>query len=296
MNEPAARVVLGTAQLGMDYGIAHRGEQPAQDTADALIDMAWNAGVPFLDTAQAYGDSESVIGTFFLRNPDCRVRVISKLHPGLAEADSDQIYAAIRASADRLQGRLDAMMLHDARMLKRWNDGLGQALIRCREDGVISMIGVSVYTPDEFQEALNNSECQVIQAPFNALDRDLLNSGLFARAQELGVTLHLRSVFLQGLLLLDPRDLPPEMSFAHDTILSWRAKCNRWGREAADVALLFAAQAVPDAFLVLGCEAPDQLADNLNCLGSTPLEQDFLDELMLIPSPDQRVTRPYLWH
>jgi aryl-alcohol dehydrogenase-like predicted oxidoreductase len=296
MNDPAARLVLGTAQLGMDYGVANQTGKPPPEIADAVLDLAWKEGLACLDTAQAYGESEAVIGSYLARHPACPIRVISKLDPALADAGEGDIYAAVCSSADRLHGRLDAMLLHDASMLARWDAGLGRALLRCRDAGIISTIGVSVYTPDEFREALTHSDIRLVQAPFNALDRTLYSDGLIARAGEAGVSLHLRSIFLQGLLLLDAETLPPELAFAENSVAGWRALCRRYDRPPAAAALLFAARTVPDAFLVVGCETPDQLARNIDCLRAKPLDAVVWDDIMSLPQANVRTTRPYLWN
>jgi len=295
-NDPVSRLVLGTVQLGMDYGVANRTGKPALATADAVLDLAWKGGLACLDTAQAYGESEAVISSYLSRHPDCPLRVISKLDPALADASEDDVYAAICSSADRLHGHLDAMLLHNASMLARWKSGLGRALRRCRDDGIFTTIGISVYTPDEFRQALTHSDIRLIQAPFNALDRTLYTNGLIARAVEAGVSLHLRSIFLQGLLLLEPDTLPPKMAFAKNSIAGWRAVCGRHDRSSADTALLFAARAAPEAFLVVGCETLDQLARNIDCLRAAPLDANVWDDIMSLPQADNRTARPNLWN
>lgn len=296
MDNPVSRLVLGTAQLGMDYGVANRTGKPSPATVEAMLDLAWNEGVARLDTAQAYGESEEVIGNYLAAHAECQIGIISKLAPGFAEAHENEIHAAIEASADRLHGRLEGMLLHDASMLDRWDDGLGRALIRGRDEGLFKVVGVSVYTPDEFRKALSFPDIRLVQAPINVLDRTLISDGLIAQAREADVAVHIRSIFLQGLLLLDVDTLPPALAHARKYIVGWRALCQRHGQNPGVAALLFVAQVIPDAFLVVGCETPDQLAMNLSYLRADPLDAAFLDEIMSLPQADERVTRPYLWN
>jgi aryl-alcohol dehydrogenase-like predicted oxidoreductase len=296
MDDQVARLVLGTAQLGMNYGVANTAGRPAPATADALLNLAWKEGLAYLDTAQAYGESESVIGDFLARHPNSPIRVISKLDPALADADEATICAAVAASAKRLHGHLDTMLLHDASMLTHWDTGLGGALRRCRDEEIIATIGVSVYTPDEFRQALTHDEIGLIQAPFNALDRTLYSDGLIGRASQMGVSLHLRSIFLQGMLLFDTDTLPPDLAFAKTHIADWRALCLRHGKAPAEAALLFAARTAPEARLVVGCETPDQLAGNIDYLRTSPLDPAICDDIMALPPADERTIRPYLWY
>ena len=296
MNDPVARLVLGTAQLGMNYGVANRTGKPAPKVAAAVLDLAWKEGITCLDTAQAYGDSESVIGSYLERHPDCPIRIISKLDPAIADGDEYEIYASICGSANRLNGRLDAMLLHNASMLDRWESELGRALRRCRDEGIISTIGISVYTHDEFRQALTHSDIRLIQSPFNALDRSLFSDGLVERATESGVSLHLRSIFLQGLLLLEAEALRPDMAFAAKDVARWQALCRSYEEPPSAVALLFAALAVPEAFLVVGCETTDQLAGNIADLRAKPLDTKVWNDIMSLPKADERTIRPDLWH
>lgn len=296
MADPAARLVLGTAQLGMAYGIANRTGRPSRKAADALLALAWREGLAYLDTAQAYGDSEAVIGDFLDRHPDCPLRVVSKLQPSLAGAPEDTIVAAVAASADRLGGRLAAMLLHDASSLENWETGPGRALRRCRDEGIVPAIGISVYRTEDFRRATTLDGIGLIQAPFNALDRALDRDGLLDRAIEKGIELHLRSVFLQGLLLLDIDTLAAGMGFAADNIAVWRALCRRHGRAPEEAALLFAAQAVPAAFLVIGCETPNQLAANIAYLRGLPLDAACFEDIIALPPANERTIRPDLWN
>lgn len=62
MRPLTERVALGTAQLGMAYGVANTAGQPTSEAATGLVATAWGAGVRSFDTAQAYGsDRKSVV-------------------------------------------------------------------------------------------------------------------------------------------------------------------------------------------------------------------------------------------
>lgn len=286
MDDAGSRVVLGTAQLGLDYGIANRAGRPDPARAEVLLARAWREGVRMLDTARAYGAAEAVIGAFLRAHPECPFRVVTKLSPG-DDADPE---SAIADSAARLGDPVAAMLLHDSAMLDQWAGSLGRALRRAVADGRIQATGVSVYTPEEFARALEADGLDIIQAPFNALDRALLEKGLLDHAQRRGKTVHLRSVFLQGLLTMDA---PP--AFAAADVARWRALCARHGRAPQDAALQFAAQAT-DAALVIGVDGEDQLCADMDALRGAALPPEFMDAVRALPVPEERVIRPYLWN
>jgi aryl-alcohol dehydrogenase-like predicted oxidoreductase len=296
MGDAAARLVLGTAQLGMEYGIANRTGRSDRDAADALLLDAWNEGVNMLDTAQTYGDSEAVIGDFLCRHPEARFRVVSKLSPSFAAADCEVLANAVRDSRRRLEGHLSIMLLHDPAIIDLWDDGLGGALDYCIDSGWIDAVGVSVNTPEEFAGALELAGVQVIQAPFNVFDRALLDNGSLKRARALGKQVHLRSVFLQGLLLMEEDELPPGMAFARTPLREWRSFCTRWERTPAEIALLFAAAAAPDARLVVGADSAEQFVANAATLRGPPLDRECMEVLLGAAPMEEKLVRPYLWN
>ena len=57
-----SKLMLGTVQFGMDYGIANTSGKPDAATVKQILFEAFENGVNALDTAPEYGDSEEVIG------------------------------------------------------------------------------------------------------------------------------------------------------------------------------------------------------------------------------------------
>ena len=118
---------------------------------------------------------------------------------------------------------IDLPFLHNPKDLI--NNDIGEELIqglnRYREEGKIKKIGVSVYSPDELEELISNLKIDIIQAPFNIMDRRLLTSGWMERLKSLGIEVHVRSIFLQGLLLMKQEDLP-------DQFKKWSSHFSKW--------------------------------------------------------------------
>ena len=262
-DDPVSRLVLGTVQLGMEYGIANRTGQPSRAQADEILLLAHGEGIQALDTAQAYGDSEAVIGDFLRRHPQCDFAIVSKLDPGIDVADGDAIMAAVQRSRRQVGRKLEAILVHDAAALERWRGALGRALRRCVDEGWAGTLGVSIYAPEELEAALDIEEIELIQAPFNVFDRRIADGGLLERALEMGKRMFLRGAFLQGLLLVDADDLPSHMSFAGEALRSWRKVCARHGLGPHLAAIKYVAAAAPRASLVVGCETVSQLAGTL---------------------------------
>lgn len=208
----AARLVLGTVQLGQLYGASNRTGLPSESAAIALVRTAIQHGVRCLDTARAYGDAERRIGLALTANLPYAA-VVTKLSPlaHLApDASETEVIAAVAASLAESRmhlGRdlLNSVLLHRAHHRLAWGGSVWQHLRQEREARRIGRLGVSVQTPDETLEALSDPLVQHLQLPFNLLDYRWQSQGVIdALAARSDVVVHVRSVFLQGLLTCDP--------------------------------------------------------------------------------------------
>lgn len=222
-----SRIGLGTVQFGLDYGITNKAGRPAQDEVEAICGLAARAGIDTLDTAFLYGDSEAVIGRTTAAAP---FRIVTKT-PKFADAVSgdaaaEALLAALRTSLDRL-GRqsVDALLFHDADdLLGPHGAALWAAMERAKADGMAARIGASVYQGRQIDTALDRYPVEIVQLPFNPLDRRLIEGGQIARLSAAGVEIHARSLFLQGLLLQPPGAIEPRFGVLRDAV----AEIHEW--------------------------------------------------------------------
>lgn len=294
-SDISSRFALGTAQIGMRYGIANATGKPGAEDAQRMLDSAWSAGIRCLDTAQNYGDAEAVIGEWHARHPDRRFRVITKMHPALDLSDATVVRREIEASGERLGVRPAGVLLHDPALLGRIGGSLGDALAAARASGATDAIGISVYTPEEFAAAIALPVVGIVQAPFNVFDRRIVEQGLVDKAVAAGKAVYLRSVFLQGLLTLAVEELPERMAFAAESVAEWRELCARRGLAPYPTAFKFAQQSVAEACLVVGCETEEQLARNVDVFNAPPLRQDDISAIARLTRAPDRMINPALW-
>jgi aryl-alcohol dehydrogenase-like predicted oxidoreductase len=193
---------VGTVQFGMRYGIANTTGQVTAEHAHAMLRVAATAGIDTLDTAVAYGSSEICLGTLGVSE----FRVVTKLPP--LPADERDATGWVRRQVAGSLSRLAIQQLHGL-MLHRPSDLLGaqglallEGLRAVQAEGQTEKIGVSVYAPDELGPLLDLHPFDIVQAPLNLIDRQLVASGWLQRLSAAGVEVHVRSAFLQGLLLM----------------------------------------------------------------------------------------------
>jgi aryl-alcohol dehydrogenase-like predicted oxidoreductase len=287
-------LVLGTAQLGMSYGVANKTGKPDPERAASLLTAAWNAGIRVVDTAQSYGDSERLIGNWLAAHPGRPLHVVTKLASSV-EPNRTAIVRAARQSCEVLGQPVAALLAHDATVVETWNAELQAALDQCLELGLAESVGVSIYTPAQFRAALKIPAIQTIQAPFNALDRRLLQTGLLDRALAGGRAILLRSVFLQGLMVLDAGEVPARLEYAERDLARWRQLCARRGESLASAAVGYVRRAAPRALIAIGCETVEQISTNARLAAAHKLPDALVEDIERLPQPDERVINPSLW-
>lgn len=272
-----SRLVLGTAQLGMAYGVSNVTGQPDLKTADAIVKTAWENGIRKYDTAQAYGKSEEVLGKT-IRSLDLsdRTKIITKLHPDLDHLNKSELEESVEKSLSRLNVPiLHGLMLHREEYLEIWESGLGETLQSFVRKGLAEHIGVSVYFPDRAVSALKKHGINMIEIPSNIFDRRFEQAGVFELAQERGKEIYVRSVFLQGLILMDIEDLPERMQFGVQVLKRLESLSKETGLSKQDLSLNYVGETFPETNVVFGAETPEQVKKNVKTWES-PLPADVL--------------------
>lgn len=206
------KLALGTVQFGLDYGVANSFGRVTVQEAGAILQCAQACGLDTLDTAIAYGDSESVLGQLGIQHWN----TVTKL-PAVPENCQDVaqwVHEQIEQSMARLGvSQLHGVLLHrPAQLLEKMGPALFGTLQTIKAQGKTRKIGVSVYGPTELDALFDAYALDLVQAPLNILDRALVESGWASRLHDAGVEVHTRSAFLQGLLLMPAAQRPAKFN------------------------------------------------------------------------------------
>lgn len=304
LGRTCGEYVVGGAQLGLDYGLANVAGRPSPDQVHTMLAMAAAAGATTIDTAAAYGDSESVIGAALANDADLHERfwVITKLDPEVGDARdpfevANLVRQAVDASRRRLrQDRIPLLLLHRSSALRALDGALWETLRKLVEQDIIGGLGVSVYAPEEALDALSDPHVAAIQIPLSALDRRMVAAGVPDRCRERGVALFARSLFLQGALAapnLPPGAYPGRLKPYVDRF-HWEAA--QLGRTGANLALAYV-RAIPGLTgLVIGAETVGQVRDNVTLFDLQPLDPNERYALeAALGSPDDNLVDVSRW-
>ncbi|MDP9202123.1 MAG: aldo/keto reductase [Gemmatimonadota bacterium] len=255
------KLALGTVQFGLDYGIANKHGRVPFDEAKAVLQYARSNGIDTLDTAIAYGDSEQRLGEIGVQNWN----TVSKLPPIPTDCHNLAQWAmsAVSGSLTRLRIKgLYGLLLHrPLELLGPRGVELYEALDLLKSDGLVQKTGVSVYDPAELTDLCASYHFDLVQAPLSVMDRRMVDSGWLTRLGELGTELHVRSIFLQGLLLMGPGERPKSFD-------RWSALWERYENWLAGAGLTRLQACVRYALsfpeigkVVIGVDSVDQLRD-----------------------------------
>ena len=264
------RIVLGGAQLGLPYGILNGGETLSREEVARILDTAAGHGIDSIDTAIAYGQSESIIG----ETSQNRFKIISKLPPLPLDVSNvfEWVLAQVEASLSRLKcTSLDALLLHQPQDLTEAHGAELFAAISCLKiEKTIQRFGVSIYTPDELNGIIGTFDIDVVQAPLNVFDRRIL--GVIGQLSALNIEVHVRSVFLQGVLIAKPEDRPQRFNQWSEHFAMFDEWVNSSGMSAMACCLGFALQQPGIAKLVIGTTSATSLAEIMTSIPNSHLE------------------------
>lgn len=285
-----SKITLGTAQLGVKYGIANIIGKPNYRSAVKILDFSWNNGINIFDTAPRYGNSEDIIGSFIsakLNEKSKKIFVMTKLPPIKLKYDLsfDNIYNFIKSqilqSLNRIKiNTIPFYLMHNPSdiFLK---DGLAiECLLQLKNEGLIEKFGISAYNSIEVEESLNFKEIEVIQLPMNIFDLRFIENGLLKRLSRKKYIIFARSIFLQGLFFLSPEHLPNYLNPAKEYLIKLRALSKSYEISIAKLAFLFVRDIPEITSMIIGTEKIDQIAENISFLEEKPLSVELVSTII----------------
>jgi aryl-alcohol dehydrogenase-like predicted oxidoreductase len=269
---------LGASQLGLDQTpTTPRGRSPERETADAM-QIAARAGLAVLDAQVSFGRAETVIGNLMPRPNPFRVMIKA----GRADRGPDFVEDEARAALRRLRlDKADTIMVQSAGDLCcPQGAAVWDRLKQLRDEGLFAKIGVSVFASDEPVALTRRFKPDIVQAPASLLDQRLIISGALAEIAGLGVEVHLRSIFLQGLLFLPPDRMPVALRGASGPLSRVRRMIAEGRSDPLQAALGFALSRPEARHVIVGVASAAELQAVIAASASPPPDLDW-DEMAL---------------
>jgi len=287
---PTSKIVLGTVQFGLNYGINNTSGQVSEIEAFNILSYAKKQGIETLDTAHTYGNSEDVIGKFIQKSGEL-FNLISKV-PKLEEGKELNDY--LKESLESLSAaNLYAYLFHDFDSYKS-NPSLLLELIRLKHEGKIRKIGFSLYYPHELEYLLEqNIEFDIVQVPYSVFDQRF--DKYFTELKKLGKEVHVRSVFLQGLVFKNPETLEGRFLSIKDKLAKLGDIAQKSGLKISGLCLNFAVLNENIDKVVVGVDSLDNLEENVSDLSQIKITKKYYDKLKHLLVTDEQIILPINW-
>jgi len=283
------KLALGTAQFGMQYGVANIGSDFNLQKISEILEYASKNEINTLDTAIHYGEAERRLGLIGIKDWN----VITKLHSSnMDETDPlGWLEKQVESSLDNLRIQtLSGMLIHDGKLLSgKYGKLIWKKLNQLKNQGLIGKLGISIYQPSELDDLYEQFSFDLVQAPLNVFDRRIEDTGWLAKIENENSELHIRSIFLQGLLLMEPSLRPEKFN-------NWQHLWKRWEDWLSDNNIN-ALEACLNAFfnkpgidkIIIGIDSLRHLQEIVSILRNThaiefPLDLSCNDELLINPS------------
>ena len=270
-----SKLALGTAQFGLDYGIANESGKIKILDVKNILEFARVSKIDLIDTAIGYGDSEKVIG----ENGAQEFKIVSKLPPFTENLLDIDLWLKnnVQSSLKRLGVKfLYGLLLHRPGDLRGdMGKKLIKALKKIQSQGLIKKIGLSIYDPRELDEFINLIEPDIIQAPLNIIDRRLETSGWLSKLHQSGIEVHTRSTFLQGLLLIPIKKIPSKFDKWNSIWEKWNSELFKNNLNASEVCLSYPLSLPEVTREIVGIDNLNQLKNLVKISKNNTVKKDW---------------------
>jgi len=283
------RIVLGTAQFGMDYGINNTHGKIRPEEVFNILDEAARMGIDTLDTANSYGNSEKVIGDF-IQDSNVTFKLVSKV----PECKPDKISMLFDKSLSRLRvPEIYGYLFHcfDAyrKDEKAWSE-----LEVLRSSGRVKKIGFSLYYPYELECLLKKGlDIDIIQIPFSVFDQRF--TSYLSDMHKRGIEVYARSLFLQGLVFKDPKDLGPYFSRIRYKIDDLRSLSYRLNVSILSLCVNFATANRFIDKVVVGVDSLENLVEIIEASKDKLIGKDIISTILNLSIDDENILLPFRW-
>ena len=283
------KIALGTVQFGMDYGISNKRGKIPRDEVFEILKEASEFGIDTLDTAYLYGESETVIGDFIkkykkqfrlvTKSPDCKIEQIEDLFDiSLKKLNIRRIYG---------------YLIHNFQHYKE-NPKIWDILEKLKKENKIQKIGFSLYYPSELECLLKKKiEIDIIQVPYSIFDRRF--EPFFNEIKNKNVEIHVRSVFLQGLVFKNPEELVGHFAKIKEKILALNSLSMKYDIPMGALCLNFAILNDSVDKVVVGVDSIENFKENVSSLDYLTDVRNIINQLSQFKEDDEKIILPVNW-
>lgn len=282
------KLILGTVQFGLNYGINNRTGIPQKDEVFRILNYAFNNGISVLDSAEAYGTAVHLIKEYSREYP-FKFKINSKFN------NSDRSLSEVfNETYGNLNAQIDTFFYHSFNDFFQYPSLLSELKV-LKSEGLIKSIGLSIYEDDEFKAAIDSEDIDVIQIPFNLLDNFALRGAHLKEARLKGKTIQARSIFLQGLFFKPHNEIPPFLSKLTPMLKEITKIAEAESITVEELAFRYALNQPDIDYILIGVDSFEQLQRNLS-INSDPFSAEICERIESLVVSDKNLLYPKNWN
>jgi aryl-alcohol dehydrogenase-like predicted oxidoreductase len=284
-----SKLTLGTAQFGLEYGVNNNVGKPDIKKSIEMLEYAYLNGIKSIDTAAAYGDSETVIGKWIEDYKHNDLYITSKILPmSKVQISKDKIMEYVEqqiyVSLEKLKvNKLDNIMVHDYNDLVLYGDAIYNSLKKLKDKGYTKSIGCSIYDLESIDDFLQY-DFDTIQFPASIFNQRILESDKLIELKKKNIKTFVRSAFVQGLIFINSDKLPKELYEIKDYIIQLRELSNNCKLSISDIAMNYLINHESIDSIVFGVDSINQLKEIIKIKGESSIDRELIkDKFSNIP-------------
>jgi aryl-alcohol dehydrogenase-like predicted oxidoreductase len=268
-------IIIGTAQLGINYGIANKTKRIIIEDKIKFLNHCYQNSFDFFDTAYAYKNSHKIIGKW-IRNNNVSPKLSTKI-PNIGNYRHKTIECLFTECLKELNvNKIDNLFLHKS---DNWNNTSVKKYIESiLSKNLISKFGLSIY---EIKDIIRDPYIKILQIPANIFNQSIIDSDKINRFITEGGSVHIRSLFLQGLLLIEPKDIPSHLSKTKKGVIYFNNIAKELKINKIHLALICMHHLLPKAKLIIGLDNITQLKEIINIENIDYKKSDIIEVLKI---------------
>ena len=288
-----SKLILGTVQFGLRYGINNTIGKLTEDQVFELLETAYDLGVRTLDTAEAYGNAHSVISNFHKQSKK-RFNIISKYSSSNFDYPIDLVERIQVHCSNFNVNYLEGYMFHSYNDFKMNINNDPNVLDNIKNSGLVKKIGVSVYSNDEIEDLLNFKNINLIQLPFNLFDNEYQRKEILEKVKKRNIEIHTRSVFLQGLFFKDINTLTNCLLPLKNNLSKLSLILKNYNISMESLALNYPLNKTYIDKVLIGVDSLEQLKNNIKAT-ENDFDKSIYEKIDCIQIKNTKLLNPSNW-
>jgi len=288
-----SKLILGTVQFGLNYGINNTIGKMSEDKVFELLENAYEFGIRTLDTAEAYGNAHSIISNFHKQSKK-RFNIISKYSSSNFDYPIDLVERIQVHCLNFNVNYLEGYMFHSYDDFKMNINNDPNVLDNIKNSGLVKKIGVSVYSNNEIEELLNYKNIDLIQLPFNLFDNEYHRKDILEKVKKRNIEIHTRSVFLQGLFFKDINTLTNCLIPLKNNLSELSLILKNYNISMDSLALNYPLNKTYIDKVLIGVDSLEQLKNNIKAI-ENDFDKSIYEKIDCIQIKNTKLLNPSNW-